>query len=624
MDNTLLSLAYVTSLWEQKKNIFDAYIPIVSSSIIDMWDHQSPINHAQVGDWVKEKYGLSNFTYGAARSILDKMSKKNILVRVNGEYQVNKDEIVKFVQTPTIDFESEMNRLVKQIMQYAKTCFHVELEEEQVTSGLMRFLDTYATELVLRKNKLFHDKIETVKDTQKVKFIISKYILDNDAHDADVVNLLGSLAKGYLLSNIISFDNLDIFVGNLNGIIVALDAPIIYNLLSLNGESNYKLTKELIDLLQEKGAKLVVFNENDGEVVNTIHDAIYRLRKGNYDLRYCSRLLKTAILEHYSASYLETKLGELATLYERYSIETRDAPDFPPKYSEIDIDKLKEYITDKYTNKGTQALPEHLKAKIDTDVTTVSYIFRMRGSKVAGTLKQSKAILVSTNKVLACASRLNNISNVRHLIPPCVTDVFLSTIIWQNFPKQCENLNHNILMSESYANIELDDKLLQMYYEDLERKYKEQVISKETYVLASTSNLISTLLEEKTLNDRELYTDETVNEIIYEINAEKDRKYHDEQNSHQKDLNRIRKISRFIANCIFWFLWLILAGLFVWVKVWKPQSISWCDWRFLLWGGIVAFSGIFGLLSYAQIFPTKVDFIHKLENIIYRLILGKD
>ena len=179
-------------------------------------------------------------------------------------------------------------------------------------------------------------------------------------------------------------------------------------------------------------------------------------------------------------------------------------------------------------------------------------------------------------------------------------------------------------MSESYANIELDDKLLQMYYEDLERKYKEQVISKETYVLASTSNLISTLLEEKTLNDRELYTDETVNEIIYEINAEKDRKYHDEQNSHQKDLNRIRKISRFIANCIFWILWLIIASLFVWVKLWKPQTISWCDWRFLLWGGIVAFSGIFGLLSYAQIFPTKVDFIHKLENTIYRLILGKD
>lgn len=636
MDNTLCSLAYINSLWDKKQDIFDTYIPLFCQCLVDNLDCSHTVTHIQMKEWVETRYGLSNLTYGAAKSIMSKMVHKGILGNTNGKYQVFESEVAKNLKNIDIDFEKEMTKLCINISNYAQSVFNVSLSEESITNGIMLFVDTYASDLILKRTELFKDKLGRVRESKKAKYIISRYVIDSqEKGDTKVYQFLNQIARGYLLTNVVSFSDIESFVGKLNNVQIALDTPIIYNLLNLNGEANYKMSCELIDILKKNGAKFLVFRENENEVIQTINDAITRLTSKDYNLKCSSRLLRTAVRETYSSGYLQTKLNELDVLYEQYNIVVKDAPISQNGYHEIDMQKLKDTIVSIYTENGKKELKKYLEDTINIDVDTISYIFRIRGNQNARTLKQSKAILVTTNKAIAFASGKKGISNVQHIIPACVTDVFISTILWRNYPSACNNLNTFLLMSECYANVELDDNLFQLFYKELEKKYENRVISKEQYATTAASRLVTTLLEKKTFNDPELFTDMTLSEIIQEVQENMEQKLQEERKNRASDKNEfwsnrykdeyhVSCISKFMANFIYWSIWILCAIILIVVKGVNICSYDYTDWKLYVCGGFFVFAALFGLFNHAQIIPPKVRIIEYLERLIFRVIIGRD
>lgn len=636
MDNTLCSLAYITSLWEKKQDIFDTYIPLFCQCIVEYWDRASLISHIQAKEWIDKRYGLSNLTYGAAKTIMSKMVNKGILGKSNGEYKVLKSEVTKNLRTQDIDFEKEITILCKNITEYAQSVFNQAITEESIMSGVMLFVDTYAADLILRKTEIFKEKLEHVRESKKAKYIISRYVIDSqEKGETYVFKILVQIARGYLLTNVVSFADLESFVGNLNNVKIALDAPIIYNLLNLNGDANYKMSCELMDILKKNGAKFMIFYENENEVIQTINDAINRLTSKDYNLKYSSRLLRTAVREPYTSGYLQTKLNELDTLYKQYDIVTEDAPESQKGYQEVDMQKLKDIIVSIYTSNGKRKLRKYLDDTIDIDVDTISYIFRIRGNQNARNLKQSKAILVSTNKAIAYASASNSISKVQHVIPACVTDVFLSTIMWRNFPSACNSLNQLLLMSECYTNVELDDNLFQLFYQELENKYKSNSITKEQYATTATSRLVSSLLEKKTFNDPELFTDMTLTEIIQEVQEDMEQTLQDERDARtsdkeqylaqtNRDEKHVGRISLTLARGIYWILWICFAAAFILVKGWDIRAYDYLDWELYVCLAVLLFSAWFGLFNHGQIIPSKLRIIEVLDRFIFRRIMGRD
>lgn len=636
MDNTLCSLAYITSLWEKKQDIFDTYIPLFCQCIVEYWDGASSISHIQAKDWIDKRYGLSNLTYGAAKTIMSKMANKGILANSNGEYKVFITEVTKNLRTQDIDFEKEMTILCKNITEYAQSVFNLTITEGSIMSGIMLFVDTYAADLILKKTEIFKEKLEHVRESKKAKYIISRYVIDSqEKGDTDVFKLLVQIARGYLLTNVVSFTDLESYVGKLNNVKIALDAPIIYNLLNLNGDANYKMSCELMDILKKNGAKFIIFYENENEVIQTINDAISRLTSKDYNLKYSSRLLRTAVRESYSIGYLQSKLNELDTLYKQYEIVTEDAPESQKGYQEVEMKKLKDIIVSIYTGNGKRKLRKYLEDTIDIDVDTISYIFRIRGNQNARNLKQSKAILVSTNKAIAFASTSKSISKVQHIIPACVTDVLLSTIMWRNFPSACNSLNQLLLMSECYTNVELDDNLFQVFYQELEKKYKSKSITKEQYATTATSRLVTSLLEKKTFNDPELFTDMTLTEIIQEVQEDMEQTLQDERDARtsdreqylaqiNKDEKHVGRLSLFLARGMYWLLWLCCASIFLKVKGWDVRAYDYLDWKLYVCIAAFLFTAWFGLFNHAQIIPSKLRIIGFLDRFIFRLLMGRD
>lgn len=616
-NKTLFGLAFLNYNWEtNKRDIIDTYIPLVCECIINKQINTVDRNIIQLE--LIEDYGL-NVPLGAIESILRRCKEEKILTRDKGLYKVDWSVITKHTGNKKSKnlVENNFEDVLSNIVNFGKNEFGITYIDQEVEDGFMAFLKKYDADIVLANDN--NIEFQSVRDKNKLQYIISKYIMYADQQKKSDFKKIANIAQGHAIATIISNTNIQTYVGLLNDVFVYLDAPMIFNLMGINGESNLLLAKELVESLISKGAKIKVFSINDEEVTSTITDAIERLKTGNYTINKSSRVLKTAIRESYSYSKLQLKLNQLPDLYDKYKIAINENLEINPKY-QIDEVKLVETITKIYSNGGSRNIGWHQKNQIDRDAKTIADIYQIRKATNILSLKQCKAILITTNEAIAFSSRNYQISNFGNnsKIAPCVTDIFIATILWANYPSKNNDLNIKKLLSICYSNTELDNKLFQKFYNDVEVLHKEQRISEEQFYLLNTSNLTYKLLEKKTLNDLEEYTDKTASEIVEDL-----------INSYKHDGNIINKniqiFSNYCGKVTFWLIWILLLAFVLFIRILLPEISDKLS-SFWIWSItiIAAFVGGFGLFRWAGLIPDKsliVSYISlKVEKIIMNIL----
>ncbi len=431
------------------------------------------------------------------------------------------------------------------------------------------------------------------------------------------------LAKGHAIASLITFGDTNNYSGNLNNVEIYLDAPIIFNILGLNGTQNLNLAKELLQNIKSSGGKLKIFEINYKEVTSTIQDVIEKLIKKNYDLSKSSILLKTAVRENITSNQLQLKLNMLDNLLETHNITQDISPSLKNQSDnrfQIDEKKLATIIDDVYSKNGFFKKSFYRDNQIERDCACIANIFKIRKSQHAISLKNSKAILLTSNEVISFAAKIFERDNWQYKsnIPVCMTDVFLSTILWVNHPKANENLNIKRLMSECYSIIELDNRILSKFNEDIDRLKLEGTITNEQFYLLSASNVTYKLLEQRTLNDIEDYSDKTPREILEDIELEM-RSQLDEANSINSNLDlRIKHISKIIGKSTFIAIGLILIATSIFAKISNPKFGQGASETIIFVLGL--FLGIFGLLRWMEKIPTKGSIEAKVESFFYKRI----
>lgn len=560
------------------------------------------------------------------------MTKKHYLNRINGVYIPNNEQIAALAsEIPQVNLSESFEIIVADIIEYARTTFDKEFSKEEVSQGFTDFLNQHDSDIILN---LQHLNRTTKRKKEKIKslnYIISRYILDRTETEPSKINTIVQLSKGHLLAQIISLDNLSSYTGNMKSVKVALDAPIVFNLLGLNGDAAYELDGELLKLLKEQSADFVIFQNNYSEVISTLTDAENRLRTHNFDLSQSSRVLRYAVRAGKNANFINTKISQLDEFIKQWNITLLDPPDSPSHYDEIDMRYLTDNIKTIYDNKNTYSkFRYHIDDMIETDVDTISYIFRLRGNVATASLKDCKALLLTNNVAISYASKNSQVSKVRHKIPACVTDVFLSTILWIRFPQKNKNLNLNLLMNQCSDNIVLNDSILSLYYNKVLEMTKTGAITNEQAVMLESSKLAYSLLEEKTLNDVNLFTDKTPSEILEDIEFQhnEERKKDQETINHLKqernEMNeRIFAQAAKYANCVFWTIWVFLLCLMVLGII--LGFINKNFWFKVVSIFITSCFAVWTLLDWAKIIPSKEVIIKEITpkiNKILRAISG--
>lgn len=611
IDNTILGYAILDYFSEKGMDLLDTYIPLFCKAIVA--EDLNVIDRDTMKKIVAARYGMNSITLGAIDSILKRMVAKEYLKREHHELCINKTKALDFVnEHPEADVEKDFNYLVQKVSQYAKEEFNEMYSIEDISESLIVFLDKHGSEIVF-DNENVVNKLNRQKAKKQIGYVISNYILSAYKKNYDDIRILAKLAKGRILARVVTLSEFDSYIGTLDKVQVALDAPVVFNLLGLNGDSGYNLTVELLEILRKNGAKFIIFSNNYSEITNTLNNAIWRLRTHQWEYDKSSRVLKYAIRNRLNGYYIQTKLSQVDSLLETWKIEKVDAPDYPEKYKEIDIDRLTSIISRKYSNNGEIELDENQKSRIATDVDSISYIFRIRGNNPATNLKQCKAILVTNNVAISYASNDVKLSSIRHNIPPCVTDVFLSTILWTAYPGNNKDINDKILLCECASNMLLDDEIIKSYYNKVNKLNKQHRITKEQVLILTSTNIAMDLLERHTLNDPERFTDETPEEILREIEETQNRKI--------DNANRnLASLSHGIAVSLFWILWVFVTFIFA------LKFLDYSNWGTAInWilCSLQIITSLWGALSWGGIIWSKVNIISFLEKMIYKMMSNK-
>jgi len=616
MNKTLFGLALLSYNWEKnKKDIVDTYIPLTCSIIREQAYNKT--DRDLIHNDFSKTYGI-NIPLGAIESILKRMAKHGLLEKKAGEYLVNYDKVCDVVKNgQKEELDDAFKELSADLKKYSFDVFQIVLDDEAIETGIISFFKEYDLDLLFASNN--ESVLPKVRESKKTKYIIAKFITDLQSREPKKFRTILKLAKGYAIASLITYEDLQHYTGGLNDVEIYLDAPIVFNLLGLNGESNLNLSTELITALTANEAKLKIFELNYGEVIKTIQDAIKRLNSKDFDIARSSRVLRTSIRENISAQKLQIKLNQLEDMLGKLSIHKVPSPSLNEtehKY-QIGVDKLTKIIEGLYQIDEGKKTPWFIADKIERDVEAISNIFKIRKNVRATSLKGSKAILLTSNEQIAYASRIYERTDweFKSAIPFCVTDIFLSTILWANYPTKNDNLNIKQLISECYNIVELDNRLLNRFYEDINRMHKENIISDNQFYLLSASNLTYTLLEKKTLNDIEEYTDKTPSEILEDLQFAINAELLNEKSKLTIIEKNIRGFSKFIAKATFVIIGLILIFLSLWVRSIKPElNNNWFNYP--IWT-VATFFGIFGILRWMELIPTKLKIEKSIDDFIF-------
>lgn len=617
MNKTLFGLALLSYNWNNyKKDIFDSYVPLVCHTLQKDTDNLTCREKTQSD--LLENYGI-NISLGACESLLKRMVKNGLLTKKSpNEYFIHFDAVsenVKYSERENLDRSFRL--LVIEIKKYSKENFEIDLSTEDIELGLINFFRDNDLDLLFANND-GKSVLPKVKESKKAKYIIAKFITEIKKEDPEKFSIVLKLAQGYAIASLITYEDINSFSGSLEDVEIYLDAPILFSLLSLNGESNLLLAQELLTTLNANKAKLRIFEINFGELFKTIQDTIRRLNDKDYILAKSSRVLRTAVRENISAQQLQIKLNQLDDILKSYKIEKKDFPSNTEWKYQIDETKLTKNIVELYQGSNdSHKLPWYKSNQIERDVESISNIFKIRKSNQAISLKNAKAIFLTNNDLIAYATKKYEQKEweYKSTIPVCVTDIFLSTILWANYPTKNDNLNIKQLMSECYNIIELDNKLLHKFYEDITKMHKENIITNEQFYLLNSSNIAYSLLEKKTLNDIEVYTDKTPGEILEDIQFKMNAELDEEKNKLSKIDQNLSKFSKFIASAVFYLIALILISLSILFKSLKPD-LDTNIFNISVWT-VSAIIGIFGFMRWMDWIPTKTVLESKIENKVY-------
>ena len=616
INRTITSYTILNYFSEKGISQIDLYVPFACKCINK--NASQTVSIEDLKKWFSEEYGLSKIYQGVFVSLLKKMTSLGILSLGGGCYNINKQQLIKEIEKfHEIDNSSSIEELCQKLILFSKENFGVEFSIEETQNGILRFLENHDGDIILDEKGLIDRVARQTEKSKKLNYILSKFIIWSKDNSSETFQLFKNIAKGHALSSLLSMKGVCNYVGKMSGVTIALDSPIIFNLLSLNEKVNFDMSSELLGILKKQGCDFIIFKQHYQEVLQTFNTTIHLLHTKDYSLDKASRLLKYAVRNKISASFLKSKRELLDSILSKWNISICEAPSIPNRYSEIDSVKLNELLMKRYLDNNVE-IDENKRKTIENDVDVISYIYRMRGNSPASNLKNCNAILITTNTALAYASKHPELSNVCHSIPVCMTDAFLSTILWFCYPDTSSDINEKVLLSECYNNLSLPDEILHRFYSEVKELDASTPISEEIMLNINTSRMVQELLESKTFNETSLYTDKTTAEILQEIEISRNTEIKTLSGTLDNHDTKFLSIAKIAAGTIIFFVWLGLVVLFLILKY--IDYSNWTNiWKIVL-NIFSVIPALWGLLSWFGIIKNKAYILDFLTNKIYTII----
>ena len=145
----------------------------------------------------------------------------------------------------------------------------------------------------------------------------------------------------------------------------------------------------------------------------------------------------------------------------------------------------------------------------------------------------------------------------------------------------------------------------------------DEDLSEEQILDANTSEVVMDLLESKTFNDENLYTDLTAAEILEELELKRNIELNDKTDRLFRVESNSWKRSRTIATILYSVLWVGMVILFLFLKF--IDYSSWKGWN-ILFNILSVLPALWGLLSWGGWIWPKANVINGIANKVYNML----
>ena len=373
-----------------------------------------------------------------------------------------------------------------------------------------------------------------------------KYVIYMYKTDYELFKVIQKFCMGYIVANALSLDNMSSSNVIFKNKKIFFDTNFILRLLGLEGEFYQNSYIGIVDVLKENNCKLYIFSHTYDEIKNILETAKVNLKNTN-ELspevqKYFWNNNKTEGDIVLLIATLDKKLNKLGIFISRVAYDSTNQKD------QIDEQALYDEIINIYSKRKN--FDEKTKSDmIWNDVKSMALIYRDIKLIRAYSIQTLQDVFITTNQGLAyaCKNFDKTLGKKENAIAPCMTDIFLGTILWVQNPIRYDKYNEKQILASCYSSVKLDNKSLSKFSTELENLKEKQKITNEDYMLMKDYKVVEDMLSDKIMGNSDNIDEKTTFEVIQEIKDNITKNYEAEILK-EKEANLISKEEKNIAE----------------------------------------------------------------------------
>lgn len=550
MNKTVTSLAILKVNWDRfRKDYIESFIPFIAT-LIKNKDYKI-IDVNTVCEDFKQEFGII-IPYYPMISILRRSQDRELIRRDGTNFVPNQEKVNKYDFSKVVhEQQDKQERVINGFVEFSKKNYNIDVPKNNAETAMLLFLKENDL------NILFAAKNATVlppaNNTKSEKFLAYSFIKNCNELNSELFKFIIDIAIGHAVASILLYTDFEKYKGKFKGLNFFLDTRFILRLLGAEGNIFKKANEEFLKMLLTEGVKLYLFEHTYEEVQKILEDSLHWIESRKYNPGLASPTLKYFIQNNYTDSDVERFIVKVPEVLSANRIEKVQTPD-PNILQDFQIDekKLLEIIVDTYKEKNPFFSEWEKGDVLSKDIRSLSAIYKLRKGRNPRNIKDCGSIFVTTNAGLAFSSRKFQINERKeeYVVPACVTDIFIGTLMWLQSPEKMAIINERKIVAQCYAALQPDDELVKAYLEEVDKLLKGGQIDEEEYYLLRAHRVAMNLLKEMTLNDPNKLSDNTAEEILRSIKerikVEAETKYRTEKDAHEstKELLKSKEVEK--------------------------------------------------------------------------------
>lgn len=497
-EQTLTSLAILTVNWDDGHDLIKSFVPIVAECIRKGDDE--PVGLVDLQAAVEKDAGIK-IPSGALEAILHRCAREGLVRRSHNVY-VPVRERLEETNYPSTRREAlqSYNLLLARLRTFAKCRYGIKWSPEEADERLLAFLKEGSVPILAAATE--GDPLPPARESRKAKHVLSAFAGILAEYDPEGFAALEVVVKGFVLSGVLYYPDIAKVETRFNELEVYCDTPFLLKALGFAEEGFRVQAVDLIELLQELGAKLRCFHHTREELAGVLEAQARDLREGaESDLAFdyvTSRRLRRDEIEEMIVS-VDRTLGKLG-------VEIVDTPAWTEDLDETAL----EAALDEHVNYD----PERPQAR-RKDMMSLAAVARLRKMHRVDSFENAKAIFVTTNADLARgSSRFFQEIEGTGAIPLCLPVGMMTRLAWVKRPLSAPDLPKHILIASSYASLNPSRALWARYLQALTQRREKGDLSDEEYQFLRSSREARQALMDTTLGKEDGFSWGTVEEVL--------------------------------------------------------------------------------------------------------------